>query len=283
VRRYDTDSDAYELEFADNEWHLISFEDTLKLIPKSWQKADAEANFCAVFDNLNAAVFNAKTMPPPAAKQAEYTTPKTPAEARKNWDWHLWEPAFDKEFYVLDQEKGCWVVVDIDSMPPDANLIDCKWVCKVKYQSGVYEKHRARIVALGYQQKKGIDYFENFSPTASQTSIRLLLALTAIPGFRTDDFDVTCAFISAVLGENEKIYMRAPPGYPLPEGKVYRLVKTIYGLVQAPRQYFLLAKEIYDKVGLKQLMSDECVFVNRLNHSSLLIVGELLAFIRKSR
>ena len=100
----------------------------------------------------------------------------------------------------------CWEIVDTADLPEGANLIDCKWVCKVKYRQGQLERLRARIVALGYQQRKGIDYFESFSPTASHTSIRLLLALTALPGFKSIDWDVTCAFISAVL--KEPVYMR---------------------------------------------------------------------------
>ena len=40
-----------------------------------------------------------------------------------------------------------------------------------------------------------------------------------------------------------------------------RLKKTIYGLVQAPLSYFKLCKDVYAKVGLRQLDCDECVFV----------------------
>ena len=46
---------------------------------------------------------------------------------------------------------------------------------------GFFEKHRARIVAKGYLQKKDIDYFESFAPTASHITIRLVLAITAVP------------------------------------------------------------------------------------------------------
>ena len=43
--------------------------------------------------------------------------------------------------------------------------------------------------------------------------------------------------------------------------KLMSLKKTIYGLVQAPLSYFKLCKEVYAKVGLRQLDCDECVFV----------------------
>ena len=84
-------------------------------------------------------------------------------------------------YELLDKTMGCWEVVDIDTLPNDANLIGVKWVFKIKYKNGEYERHKARIVALGYQQRKDVDYFASFSPTASYVTIRLVLALTALP------------------------------------------------------------------------------------------------------
>ena len=93
-------------------------------------------------------------------------------------------------------------------------LIFCKWVLKLKYTNGVYEKHKARIVARGFEQRKGVDYFHSFSPTASQVSLRLVLALTASPDFLSVDLDATSAFISAPLQGNEQVYMTAMPRLP---------------------------------------------------------------------
>ena len=66
---------------------------------------------------------------------------------------------------------GCWEIIDIEDVPPGQNLIECKWVFKVKYRGTgtpdggmIYDKHRARIVAKGFQQRKGIDFHESFSP-----------------------------------------------------------------------------------------------------------------------
>jgi hypothetical protein len=58
-------------------------------------------------------------------------------------------------------------------------------------------------VAKGYLQKKDIDYFESFAPTASHITVRLVLAITAGPGFFSHDFDEVCAFISAPLPVSE--------------------------------------------------------------------------------
>jgi hypothetical protein len=35
-------------------------------------------------------------------------------------------------------------------------------VVKLKYTNGVYEKHKARIVARGFEQRKGVDYFQSY-------------------------------------------------------------------------------------------------------------------------
>ena len=78
-----------------------------------------------------------------------------------------------------------------------------------------YERHKARLVALGHQQETGRDYFDSFAPTCSQTTLRLVLALTAVPGRHSLDLDAVCAFISSDLAEGKHVYMKAPPGYGL--------------------------------------------------------------------
>jgi hypothetical protein len=82
-----------------------------------------------------------------------------------------------------------------------------------------------------------------------------------LPHWYGVDLDATGAFISAPLPPEEQVYLKGIPGYDLPPGKFLRLKKTIYGLVQAPLSYFKLCKEVYAKVGLRQLDCDECVFV----------------------
>ena len=60
--------------------------------------------------------------------------------------------------------------------------------------------------------------------------------------------------------------MKAVPGYPLKEGQCLQLRPTICGLVQSPRAYYKLCQEVYTKCGLRQLKSDDCVFVRYENN-----------------
>ncbi len=98
-------------------------------------------------------------------------------------DGILWKEATDKEYFILEDKKKFRIKIKIKDIPRGKSLIDVRWVFKLKYKNGVFEKHRARIVAKGYLQKKDIDYFESFAPTASHITIRLVLTITAIPGF----------------------------------------------------------------------------------------------------
>ena len=152
-------------------------------------------------------------------------------------------------------------------------LIASRWVYKLKYRDGEYERHKARLVSLGYQHEKGRDYFDSFAPTCSETTLRLVFALMAVPGWHSLDLDAVCAFISA---EGEHVYMKAPPVYDIGEGNCLSMNKCIYGLVQAPRQYNLLCREVYGRSSLQRfrvtLMSVSLSVmcrISRVNFSSL--------------
>jgi hypothetical protein len=111
--------------------------------------------------------------------------------------------------------------------------------------------------------RKGLLTSALFLPTASQVTLRVRLALTAMLGLKSWDLDATCTFISALLPKGQKLYLKPIEGYPLQKGKVLKLLKSIYGLIQAPLAFYLLCSKIYTKVGYTQLKSDECVFVRQ--------------------
>jgi hypothetical protein len=191
VTDYLLDHDAYRLEYTDGHVDIIPFDDILKLLPKSWAKprdsSTEEALYMvdepsleeALIVHVEAAALIAHiTNDRSPLNATHFTTPKDYAHAvdpERTPDFRLWLEATRKEYELLDKTMGCWEVVDIDTLPNDANLIGVKWVFKIKFKNGEYERHKARIVALGYQQRKNVDYFASFSPTASYVTIRLVL------------------------------------------------------------------------------------------------------------
>ena len=69
--------------------------------------------------------------------------------------WKDWKEAMESEFQSLINNK-MWEVV---LLPKGCKLIGCKWIFKIKYNGdGSVERYKARLVVLGYLQKKGINY-----------------------------------------------------------------------------------------------------------------------------
>jgi hypothetical protein len=115
-------------------------------------------------------------------------------------------------------------------------------------------------------QQQDVHYTQSFSQTISQVSLRIVMTLTNMKGFRSWDLDATSDFVSAPLPEGETVYMEQIPGFPLPKGKCLKLKRTLYGLVQAPLAFYKLCREVYISVGYRQLETEECIFVRYENN-----------------
>ena len=111
----------------------------------------------------------------------EVAEPKSYREAKTSAHWLDWEKAFEDEIRSL-QENNVWHVVPC---PKGRKVVGGKWVCKVKGDAlGQVERFKARYVAKGFTQVKGLDYDETFAPVVRFDSLRLLLAIAANKGWK---------------------------------------------------------------------------------------------------
>ena len=61
------------------------------------------------------------------------------------------------------------------------------------------------MVAKGFTRKKGIYYFDTYSPVSSISTIRILIALASIHNLVIHQMDVKTSFLNRDL--DEEIYM----------------------------------------------------------------------------
>jgi hypothetical protein len=136
------------------------------------------------------------------------------------------------EEYQSIMKNDVWEIV---SRPEGKSVMTSKWIYKIKHAAdGNIEKYKARFVARGFSQKEGVDYEETFAPVTRYTSIKTIISLASIMGWRLHQMDVKTMFLNGVI--EEEVYIEQPQGFVIhgKESHVCILKKALYGLKQAP-------------------------------------------------
>nr|GEZ32233.1 hypothetical protein [Tanacetum cinerariifolium] len=145
-----------------------------------------------------------------------------------------WIEAMREELLQFKMQKA-WILVDL---PHGKREIGTKWVYKNKKdEKGIVVRNKTRLVTQGHTQEEGIDYEELFALVARIEAIRLFLAYASFMGFMVYQMDVKSAFLYGTI--EEEVYVCQPSGFEDPNhlNKVYKVVKALYGLHQAPRAW----------------------------------------------
>jgi hypothetical protein len=141
-----------------------------------------------------------------------------------------WGPAIDKENKGF-QHHNCFAAVPL---PYGARPLPGLWVFTRKRDG----TPKARFCVGGHRQIMGRDYFpnKNYCAVLSSRDNRILLALAAAEGYTVYQTDVVQAFLHGKLDDVD-IYIHPPARYTCPAGMVLKLLKAIYGLIQAPVKF----------------------------------------------
>ncbi|GKE58992.1 putative ribonuclease H-like domain-containing protein [Tanacetum coccineum] len=128
-----------------------------------------------------------------------------------------------------------------------------------------------KLVAQGFRQKERIDYDEVFAPIARIEAIRLFLAFASYMGFTVYQMDVKSAFLYGTI--EEEVYVHQPPGFvdPTHPNKVYKVIKVLYGLHQAPRAWYETLSSFLMENGFRRGTIDKTLFIKK-NKSGIMLV-----------
>ncbi|GJR93171.1 putative ribonuclease H-like domain-containing protein [Tanacetum coccineum] len=150
-----------------------------------------------------------------------------------------WVEAMQEELLQFKLQE-VWVLCDL---PEGKRVIGTKWVFRNKRDERV-----ARIEA-----------------------IRLFLAFASFMGFIVYQMDVKSAFLYGNI--TEEVYVKQPPGFedPAHPNKVYKVVKALYGLHQAPRAWYERLSTFLLKHGYRRGAIDKTLFIKKDRRDIMLI------------
>nr|GFA19521.1 putative ribonuclease H-like domain-containing protein [Tanacetum cinerariifolium] len=143
-----------------------------------------------------------------------------------------WIEAIQEELLQFKMKK-VWVLVDL---PNGKRAIGTKWVFRNKKdERGIVVKNKARLVAQGHTQEEGIDYEEA----------------------------LLHAFLYRTI--KEEVYVCQPPGFEDPDypNKVYKVVKELYGLHQAPKAWYDTLANYLLENGFQRGKIDQTLFIEK--------------------
>jgi hypothetical protein len=147
----------------------------------------------------------------------------------------VWKDVMLEEYmYIL--KNNVWNIV---SRPKDKSMVSSKWIYKIKnVADGSVEKFKARFLARGFTQKEEIDYEDAFSLVARYTSIRTIIALASVLGWKLHQMDIKTKFLNGKI--EQEVFVEQPYGFVLHNKgtHVCKLRKALYGLKQGPRFWY---------------------------------------------
>jgi hypothetical protein len=116
------------------------------------------------------------------------------------------------------------------------------------------------LVAKGFSQRPGFEFSETFAPTAKWAALRAILALAALEDLELESVDISSAFLNGDLDAD--VYMQQPEGFEQ-HGPDYvcRLLKSLYGLKQAGRMWYMKLDKILTEIGFTRVLCDHSIWV----------------------
>ena len=159
------------------------------------------------------------------------------------------------------EEHGTWQYVDRNAVPAGAKIFDSMFVFKTKRDAvGYFLKFKARLTLRGDQQD---EFGDTWAPCVHAETVRFLLALAARLDLNVSSMDIAKAFVTESIPDDmEDVYMRLPIAHTKVE-RIVKLLKSLYGLCEAPRIFHAGLRKYLVEQGYKASAFDQCLFSKR--------------------
>nr|GEV66805.1 reverse transcriptase domain-containing protein [Tanacetum cinerariifolium] len=196
------------------------------------------------------------------------TLPPEPSSVEKALEDPDWVAAMQEEMQQFYNQQ-VWTLVPL---PAGKIAIRTKWILKNKRDArGIIVKNKARLVAQGHRQVEGIDYDEVFAPVSRIEAIRLFLAFASYIGFMVYQMDVKSSFLYGEI--EEEVYVTQHKGFEDPHNPtyIYKVVKALNGLHQAPRAWYAKWSTSLLKHHYRRGTIDKTLFIKKDSRHIILV------------
>nr|GFB19446.1 copia protein [Tanacetum cinerariifolium] len=186
----------------------------------------------------------------------------------------------DPSKYVILDDPLMPHLDDIYASPSEGIFTD------LSYDDGGMVTDFNNLETTGHRQEEGIDYDEVFAHVARIEAIRIFLAFASYMGIIVYQMYVKSAFLYGTI--DEEVYVSQPPSFvdPMFPNKVYKVVKALYDLHQAPRAWYATLSTFLEKSRYKRGAIDKTLFIKQDKKDIMLVqvyVDDIIfGFIKKS-
>ena len=160
-----------------------------------------------------------------------------------------------------EQEIQSWIDNDVFEIVRDCGqkCISIRWVITEKVKGG-HIVSKARLVARGFEENTSD--IKKESPVCSREAIRFLMAIASSKGWNCHTVDVKSAYLQGDRIERT-LYLKPPKEYN--DGQIWKLKKTVYGLCDAARAWYMKTKNELTSLSVMVCPLDNSLFVCRIN------------------
>src|SRR6266436_3346140 len=193
-------------------------------------------------------------------------------------DADKWVEAITEEYNNL-RRKGVFIEVEC---PTDMRVHEGHLVFAEKVRSdGDTMRKKVRLVAKGYTEVWGEDYWHTYSPTLGHDTLFSCLAYAAAHDLEIHQLDAVAAYLNSDL--TEEIYLRPPDGVPTSPNTVWHLKKALYGLKQAGLEWYRTLRSHIQSISYAQSGYDPCLYARNSENFTVVYVDDLLLFAPKKQ
>ena len=193
-------------------------------------------------------------------KKHEITIPKNRQQMIKHKYAEEWKIAEQIEHDTIDEHETIELINEPKEKP---HKIRTRMVYDVKSDAlGNITKFKARLVVLGYQQRES-EYIETYAPVTQWTTILVLMLVGWLKGMEICVLDFKGAYLHSERPNEVPIYLANLGNRKIPDGKVGKVKKSLYGTVDAGNIWRQSVHKLLTELEFMQSKNDPCLYIRK--------------------